>query len=261
MSWELAFIPLGILLVFLGAKLQLAGTGSYLSGRTSLGRLLIALLAETLSITAAPFLLSVAFIDDSDVMLQSTFGAAIANIGLSIAILFLAAKKGISGIRLELCVIGFGTIFLTVMGFTGYLAFVEAMIFIIAVVLVLLVPYMMGKWKEDVKDVVPELEAAGKRLPRARAALLWAAGTVLVVAGIWSAILGVVVPAYDDMLFSQVVMAFVTGAVVAIAQAVVPATLSARGQNASALTLLVICLYFNCIFVLLAMFCLPLVQV
>lgn len=260
MNLELLGIPLGFVLFYFGARLMVRGSVEIGAVRKGFSLMLIVLLLA-FSITVPTFLLSLCVIDEPHIMLQDTFGAYIADIGLAIFLAVVLLNPKCARFRLEIGVVAMGVIFLTVIGFTGYLTFTESAVLQFLVALVLLVPLISGEWKEYTKDFVPEVVEASVGLPLRTAAIYWAAGFVLVLLGTFAAVLGLVDAVYEGRLLSQVVLAFFVGAMLAVMQAIPAAVGMRHGVHASAALLLVTCIYFNCLFALISVYGLPLTEI
>lgn len=87
------------------------------------------------------------------------------------------------------------------------------------------------------------------------------AGFLITLAATAMGILGLVYPAYDDYLTSQVVLAFIVAVVVTVMQVMPSLILYRKNLKMPAVLLLVVCIFLNGLFAFLAVCFLPLTEI
>lgn len=254
-------VPLGIVLSYIGARLLIRSAVDLTPVDRGPRTIQLFLFGLAVLISLPPFLLSLFCLDDSRVMLQDTFGSYIAGIFLAILLLVLLLGRDMAGMRLQGAVIALGTVFLTGISFTGYLSFDESVLMMLAMILIILTPYMADIWKSGVEKYSSDFEAARSDRSRGSSALTLAAGFLLILTGVAACILGMVLSAYDAGRPSQVVLAFIVGVIIAIVQALPSLILGRKGYVIPASMILIVCIFMNGLFAFLSVCFLPLTQI
>lgn len=254
-------VPLGIVLYYLGSRLLVQGGIDLTPRDRGSTTIQLYLFGLAVLISISPFIVSLVHIDDSQVMLQCTFGAFIADIGLAAVLLILLLSRSLKGMRLEMAVVGLGTMFLTVISFTGYLSFDESVLLLLLMILVIMIPYLTDIWKTGVDRLGPLVDAARSGRSRGVSAAMLVAGFLITLAATAMGILGLVYPAYDDYLTSQVVLAFIVAVVVTVMQVMPSLILYRKNLKMPAVLLLVVCIFLNGLFAFLAVCFLPLTEI
>lgn len=255
-------VPLGIVLYCIGARLLVQG-GIDLAprdrGRTTVQTFILGMGAL---VSAPPFILSLLHTGEPQVMLQCTFGAYISNIGLASFLLVLLLSDGLKGMRLVISVIALGTIFLTVIGFTGYLSFDESALLLLLMIMIIMVPYLADIWKTGLKGSDPATAAAvASGHPRSASAVMTVAGFIAMTTATAAGVLGLVYPVYEGYLVSQVVLAFMVGTIISVMQIAPAAIMARKGLGTPAAMMLVTSIFMNTLLAFLAVCILPLTEV